>query len=798
MRTQLLTRLFLAASASLLYSSGSAQIKRNVVVYQAPDAERYDIGNPDFRLQNGYAGEQRWVVYVAFQDAPTFVRPAGIVRQQTLKFGQPCYVIGQRGDFLKLAKYNPRLVSRRFAPQHIANWKEVEYLGWIHRNQVLPYRTALKNEDTKAYVKYITALRGRQVLETPQAFFDADSLNVFGRPDMVSSAARHLPINTIVYAYRLSADRKFYLVGRSPECPPDSAEKVLLGWMPVHTVQPWGEKAFVELPRSVRAVADSALAPTLNLMLRPAPRQTLSLSAADPVLNRYRTLPQSLMPVYAWTRDTRGTPVIRTAALSNVLDARDNRVFNILGTPLTYDRYQTVKGAARQLNVVFLVDGAASAADFSSPVMTVLQQLQLRLDTTQQFDRVRYAGVLYREQSSGDCPLAGTLPLTTSYPELSRFFEEGLARARECGQYGSNVYGGIPTAASLLAGHEDESNVVIIIGSSAPSGANAYNWNTLVNSLTSINARLLVYQTHSERSTAYNDYVIDARKLIVQSADNISELRKELLVEAPKATAVADFRLSTGEQNAFTLDYPAAARWQGGVVFPAKFGTMPLLSLTATLDTMLTQVYSDNEALAASLDRVFESYAGNLGTRVDARLEPLFGPYTYSLPDTTRRHFRRSFDVFRFSATLPLEDTAALGRSLLLSKDEFSQYMDMLTAAVLVLDAPADDRRPAGRLLKRQTRAYVRATGMKKPMPYRRMTVADAFAVPTGMPVDEPALKRVRLKRLGKVSAEEYTAVQAAVMAYHTALQRRTAAGALPKVSVAAGAAPALLIREPL
>ncbi len=716
-----------------------AQVKKSTKVIKGPKTDTYDIGNPVFEVENGARGADRWIVLVSQEGASSYTRPGGEAKVRTLPFGEACYVTKKRGDYLQLVRYTPAIKFKKWT-RRVANWESLQYLGWVHQSKVLPWQVALRDEDNKFYVKYLTALGGTDVLRAPDNYFAGDSLKVFGEPALMAPARRKVAMNMPLYAYQLSDDRKFYLVGTAPQCVPDSAAQTILGWMPVQTVQPWGEKTYVATPPPAIS--------TVQLETRNPVTPLVQWSSPDASLNRFPYFTQTLYPVYGFEKATPAGTAIKTTALTNVMDYSQNRIYNVLGEPVYYNRFMEVKGAFPKLNIVLLVDGSGGNTRFTAPIMTVLQQLQLRIDSTKKFQQVRYGAAIY--QGDGQrCLTNDQLPLTQDYRQLSGFFEQGMERLRNCnGAGGRSVFEGIADATKLLAGHEDESNIVIVVGANEDD-TRSYEWSSIINGLTRTHARLLMYQTHSNASGAYNNFVIDAKTLMTQSADNIIALRKELVVENTPATDAYDFRLTTGDHSVFMLDYPQKSRWQGAVVFPNKFESMPLLTLNQTLDTLLMQIYTDDSGRVASMERLFESYAGNVGTAIDARFAPMLQDSGVVLSDRFYKFFRKKFDVFAFPGTVVM-DTAGTQKGLLLSKDELDALVFRTSNVMEPFNNPDYSRRKAARKVRRYAKKSVQESNMEKPKRYRAMTLGDVNGLFTGMTYENPMVQDVRLTAYGK------------------------------------------------
>ncbi|RYD53153.1 MAG: hypothetical protein EOP52_03160 [Sphingobacteriales bacterium] len=748
--------------AAVWISPATAQLKKGTHILHAPKTGAYAIDHPVYEAENGYRGEDKWVALVSQDGTAAYTRPDGESRSKALSFMQPCYVIKKRGEYLKLIEYNPNLKFRKWIGT-VANWQDLKSLGWVHQSKVLPWQVALRDPSNRFYIKYVTALHGKEIFKNPEQYFTGDSINVFSEPTVSAAVRTKLAAGSLLYAYKRSDDQKFYLVGTEPQCLPDSAAQIMLGWLPAQLVAPWGEKAYLQTTDA-----------TTGMFRIPVPGGTVvPVAIPDPVLNQYPYFTQTLFPLYNYQRKSDTTEVLTSTLLTNVLDHRDNKIFNMLGQPVTYARFRTLQRQARKLNIVLLVDGSGNNSNFTAPLMTVLQQMQLAVDSLPAFSRVQFGAFMY--QGAGrQCLTETVMPLTSDYQRMAGFFERNIAQLGTCNNYGGgSVFEGIVDASRLLSGHEDESNIVIVIGGSERD-MTGYEWSGVINSLTQTQSRLLVYQTHSDASPAYDNFIIDAKNLITQSADNIISLRKELVVESTPTTALYDFKINTGDYSVFSLDYPARSRWQGAVVFPNKYEPLTLQTLNQTLDTLISQMQQDNQQLLTAMSKVFEAYTGNLGTRIDARFEPFFEPYVAQFPQQAAKYFRKKLDVFSMPGTLHLSGPENNQPGLLLSKNELEQFTFHMSHLMAILDDEDYSAHQAGRKIRRYTRRYIRKNDLKKPMPYRAMTLADVHQVFTGMDADMLQLPAVRLKRYGRrsgLNAAGYRKVQDTMDRYYTSLK---------------------------
>jgi hypothetical protein len=64
------------------------------------------------------------------------------------------------------------------------------------------------------------------------------------------------------------------------------------------------------------------------------------------------------------------------------------------------------------------------------------------------------------------------------------------------------------------------------------------------------------------------------------------------------------------------------------VLFPNKLQKLSPVVMNQYLDTLVSQVHTDNTNIITSLETVFNSYVGNVYTHVDKRFKYHFGNYT--------------------------------------------------------------------------------------------------------------------------------------------------------------------------
>jgi hypothetical protein len=240
--------------------------------------------------------------------------------------------------------------------------------------------------------------------------------------------------------------------------------------------------------------------------------------------------------------------------------------------------------------------------------MSLLQQLQLDFAAAPPyFSSVKFGGVVFKQNPCGVGDSLRSSALSSNYRDVVSFFER-RTQDMGCNDYGivQPVDDGLVSAAKMLSGAENETNIIVLIGTTAELS----QAQSAINALTRVRARAIFFPTQSKSEDAYNDFVTVAEKAVIYSAENISELKKEKIVNQQDLLLNNSYSLTQGESGVYFLDFPQKSMTQGFVIFPNKGETMQASVLIHAVDTMLVQVTNDNKRTDSTLTAYFRSDIG--------------------------------------------------------------------------------------------------------------------------------------------------------------------------------------------
>jgi len=750
MRTGLLTCILamglmvLATGCKLLPLTGKTRILRQ------PQPRCY-LNEAGWQLLDGGLHGRSWgAVWSDRVGNHTQISLSNDMTAKALDNLQPLYVLRKKKGMAKVAALktdvNPG-TTRGWVPR-----KSLNRLGWIALQQLLCWPTALKDMHSGQAVKAIACVGHSDMLQHPEVYFERDSLILFTAPDLQTKTATHIAPGSLLYVFKLSEDGKSCLVGGQSVITPENASHVMLGWISRNAVKFWGTgPAF-----TWNGTEDNASA---GLLVGTDTMATLPVADLSS-----RTRFENIFPLAS--HHSPQTDTINTHYLDNILDYSRNKVYNVLGQPVYYNRYREIVGRAQRLNVVFVIDAGAGNRLYLPAIKSVMQDIQLYFDTTTPRKLARFGAVMYKRNPCSGDSLPDMMGLSPNYTDMVSFIDCKATLAGCADQELSQpVYAGISEACTLLSPYPDETNIIVVAGTTGdrPSLPLA----DVATAVSKVQARLLFFQTVNKTADTYNDFVLAAEKMIMATAQNLVLFKKERLVNVSDVIPDHAFSLQAGDSGTYYLDYPTRSMTQAIVSYPRKGQTMMPGVLKRNFDTLINQVLMDNRHVAQSLHAYFRSNIGVSQTYIRPAFEPLFEAATQPVSPALASMFTHLDPVFWVPAHCAAT-TAQPNYGVLLQSQEYDKVASRLQEVFLQSGGARKHffKRRAVRSYLRYLRQYRKA--MQLPVSrreIRRITPAGALRLYTGYICTDSSYNALQLRRLKKKPRAE-------VMAFFRRLQQ--------------------------
>jgi len=548
--------------------------------YCVIDGQAYDNGLPKQK--------QPWVVYSdrTENDISPEKKEMPYINYKKAEFLEPLIVLNKKNGMFKVAEYQPDIATNKKLFQIEKNLK---VKGWIPEERLLLWTNSLKGSNSGFILKATITINDLEIINSSDKYFDNNSAIVYKTPALKTRAEETINVGSIVYIYKESEDKNFYLIGRKPTTKTENIEENIYGWVSKDVVSLWGERASLKIKE-----IDSINREVKISAVKKDTIEYLTTLNANDIDGR-----EGVSKIFPLLNITSNSSQVKY--YDNIFNYDNNKIYNVLGKPITYQKYREYRVANKKLNVVFVLDVSKSNESFLPISKSLLQELEFSFKELEGYSSVKFGGVVYKNNDCGEQQLY--TPLTTDLKTVTRFFENKMDRM-VCNDNSTlqPVDKGISAAAELLNNAKEESNIIIVMGATSSVKDQI---KSVTNNLANVNARPIFFQTHSKSQNAYNNFVILAQQAVAESSKLITEAKKEKIVSQEDLLLKTNYNVTEGVSGIYSLNFPEESMTQGFVIFPNRDESMRPATLKTALDSLLVQVSDDNNKIEEKLIQYF-------------------------------------------------------------------------------------------------------------------------------------------------------------------------------------------------
>ncbi|MEH3113210.1 type VI secretion system protein TssR domain-containing protein [Pedobacter terrae] len=730
-----LTILFLGISFAYAQSPASfgKKVKYMPKSYEKP-AETIDIND------NSGRSSLPWIVFSDREDNYTTTAPGGSLIMKKISFMEPFYVSKEENGYLKLIKYKAGMIRGR----KINDKKSAISYGWIAKSKLLLWQRAFSNQKTGYAEKAIGIVNGKNALTEPKFYFDTtDSILVYNTPELKDRRAK-VRLHEIAYIYKKSEDGKKYLIGSDDQLVADSALKSVYGWVSAEAMHHWGDRLYITSTKPGDYDKDDSTSMAVKNGINNGTNFVI-----DPLLPRENMILRSV-PVVS---NDEGTNTVGIA--TDVYNKKENKLLTINGSSLSYQDYLSLRKNRTKVNVVFVVDGGSPMTKYLSGMTNTIGSFENLMGDFGKGTKVNYGGVVYRGETG--CGQQGIFvsPIQDDYRKFMNFLSNQAKNTMRCnGEITeSPVFSALKAGINLFKGKKNETNLIILVGSTGNTGGtNNYLINELSEQVALADARILALQVYSDFNQSFNDFVIQSRKLVSESAIRAAEYRKSTMVKGEGLKSFQPYNTSLQDSISYYLDYPKNSLIQGGVVFPTKGSVNSNQSMTIALRRFIKETNMDIFNQISSLDSAFRLTGvsrKNLSAEVEALLPQ---PVGMEVADRMPHNAFKYYTTANISADVVKNNPTTLQYAIVLNNMEYKQILDVFTI-MLGQNLQADQSSFRSKLVKNYVKMPKQLLGMKiSSGDIKAMTLTNYMKLVTGLPLNNEFLSKYKVSDLKNTS----------------------------------------------
>lgn len=646
-----------------------------------------------------------WIVFSDRFENTTTTTPGGSLAMHKLVYMEPFYVSKEKRGYVKLLKFNEGMVRG----MKLKDRNQTESYGWIAKDKLLLWQRAYMNPGNNFAIKYLSIINTADPMINPQYFFDdVDSVYVFDGPDLKNKRSK-IALGSYVYVYKRSEDGRNFLIGNTDQLLVKNAQKNGLGWVSSEVIQNWGSRLYLapsnfsepEIDRIVEKVNKSATDLPTGYTIDPLLDTTNITLLGLPILES-----KSKQHTVAFAQD--------------MYHKMENSLVTISGQEIKFSDFVTIIKNRQKINIVYVVDGSAMMKEHFSSLTNTIQTYENMIGNYFNPKNVKYGCVVYRNVAN--CGTGNrNLPLTKDYRSLLSFLKNQVKATQECnlGVSEQPYFLGLGDAVDLVSNVPDQTNLFVVLGSTGNiGGASNAQINNLSKRIAEVDGRLLIMQSFNDNSTAFNNFIIQSRALILSAAHFSSEKRKGQLVEGNVfKDQTFDFNLS--DSISYYLDFPNNSLIQGGVVFPNKNQALTNKHYNDALSRYLRESNLEIREHIKSLDRGFRK-TGITNEKVSKPTRLFLGSTFSSKVGDAMPH-----NAFKNATTFSIDDvlfsdtaTNRMEFNIILNKNEFTSMMENFS--LMLGDNLMKDKK---RFRKELFKNYISIAQDKRDLTYNKKTI---------------------------------------------------------------------------
>lgn len=617
--------------ACSLLLSGCGPINRFTKLRKLPReySENYSIEG--IKAPRSEAHFKPWIVYSDRVGNAAYVNPGGRVKSMDVAPWQAFLVIKKEGDYLRLIKYKAENIkNNRFAER-----KKAEYVGWMHTSRLILSPSSITDVRSGLHDKLLTAIADTSAILSPEEYLvTADSLKVFGEPELQKQSAA-VGLHTIVYALKYSPDGRSVLVAKTPDVTVEKVGEEVLGWVPKAMLAQMGRQIFAQTSLAGEQKQPDAL-------------------KYSPVIRPYHT-------------DSAYT--FKSGVFMPVIDKTGNKVFNIDGQAMLYGHSRQIKENLKKVTVIFSMEQSSHLPEQYPKLLNAIQNLHSLFSLPEQSQQVyHFGGAIATDRG------IEVIPLTSDYEVLIDRMTALSPLITTNKKTFQPAWAAMRKALTLIDDHSESVNLIVEIGEKGEMQEEAPA--SMAEALSKKNCRILGWQLYASNEEPYNNYTLQLSDMIRKYADYQTVHKRKILLYADQFVSCNLMR--EANSNFFMLDYPYASMSQGGFLFPEKGELLPMELFAGAVDSIVTQIRTDQHVLSESIDRAF-STVGNTKDRFDSTLLRKFNLPSDVKPDKVfKKMFAGTSPVWYKEVSRIAVPDSLMQIHLLLSEPELNQMKERM------------------------------------------------------------------------------------------------------------------------
>ncbi len=593
-------------------------IGKNIKYYNYPN--KY-LNDPDMTILPNSTLDTKpfdpWVVYSDRSNIISYTSSTGVTpTNEKINIMHPFYVIGESGDYLRLAECNADIQGRIDTKNGYLPADTKDY-GWVNKKYLLLWEKALVAQQTGVTIKALSVINEIDVLKAKniQTYLnnpesDSTNLKVFDDPELTMENLSQVHLADFLFVFKKDPETGNYLVAynyifgfRDPQ--------VILGWVSKSSMTLWTDRVCLEPnwdPLYAKNRRDRKLKCSLFTNEADATAYYSGNTPEDTAIwdndtYTHRMDPnEKRFPVLTGNFYDNPSGSIKTGFVTPIFDVTGKQVLSVGDQDTIVAVYNKLREKASSFNIVFVMDGAPGGGNtyikyVSNSINKFVNDMNgmnnLGGENTFKF---KYGAVVYRDASQSACGKDyESTPLTTNNEDLLDWLGKTLNQQVTCTDGDPDhqaLYTGLQQGLNLFTqGTNGQVNLIVIIGNQSDSKTTpSADLEKIKQKALKSNAEFIAIEPNGEDK----QFLIQIKDLALYESKNIDSLdHGDRMIHYSPSKVPKFYPKAYPNKSIWSLKSPDESPIYAYITIANANSYLGDNDFTSSLDTSLNQIIGD-------------------------------------------------------------------------------------------------------------------------------------------------------------------------------------------------------------
>ncbi|MBS7253666.1 type VI secretion system protein TssR domain-containing protein [Flavobacterium branchiicola] len=667
------------------------------------------------------------LVFSDRNDNNIYEEPYGARVKNKANILAPMYVIDEDKNYYEVVVADKKLIGKPKGPlsilrskkNHFSNTKEVQYLGWIKKENVLEYSRAMQNQVNLKYVKYFVASNTLDNLFSSSKNVKKSGLLLKNDPNLESVSKKNIKLNDFVYVYKINKTTNSAFVSNFDDVMPKDTTNFKYGWVPLQYLNPIEDNLVVRLNPTDTLRFSSG---KINFRANELYKNTFFVNenqTSDPI--KFESASKISLPINVWNHDK-------------------NKITNLKGDDISIKTIEQIALESKNINFYYVFENNNATKQYLKKTLSALQNLKLTINS-ELYANYNFTYSFIAKGKSKSYYLIKS----QSFSKWFDLIEKSIKTPDEILK--ENIVPNNNTNISQFLSSETnfENNFFILTGLEGSIN------NVLPDSFSNLaknNAKLLYIIFRNENDSENQDFILQS-KMYLSEASNANKRNIQNFYVDPKLIAKNDeFTYNGDTDNDYIYNAPLKSNFNGGIVFPKLNNELTPESINKAIDTVISKTIKTNNVLLKSLTQ-YKNEFSFLRSQPSHTINNLIQNYPRKDSVSTEIPKNYKSETFVINAKDTLNSTLENKVHILLTDGEIKQLIENYRE--LVSKEYTNANIDKIEIFNFKDRCKMFASKIKQTEPIKnRSSLADLLYYKTRVFVNSPELHQIRIKDIKK------------------------------------------------